>query len=304
MRPGRSGVVIASFSLPLGVGCHSPPDGGDVLEITIPPYEVPLGAEMVRCHEMALPSDSDVDVVQISSSFSEGSHHVHVYVAAGGETGAEERTYDCEDAVNYDDWHLLVAAQTGGIDWTLPDGVAIRVKARQSLLVQTHWLNIGASGQEATTAKGSVRLGLASPGSVTERAAAIVGQNLDIDVPPHSSGRAEGECALPGEGQILAMMGHHHQHGTNFRAWVQEAGQEPGVVYESDGLPEPPWLTYDALHLGEGARFGWSCDYDNNLDVPLVTGPLAATQEHCALFAYYRPSEGDAEFVPCVMGPK
>ena len=96
--------------------------------------------------------------------------------------------------------------------------MAIRVKARQSLLVQTHWLNIGASGQEATTAKGSVRLGLARPGSVTGRAAAIVGQNLDIDVPPHSSGRTEGECALPGEGQILTMMDHHHQHGTNFRA--------------------------------------------------------------------------------------
>lgn len=294
-------IVLASSSVALALGCSTAGDEEATIEIAIPPYEVPLGAEMVRCHEMAMPSDEDVDVVRLTSRFSEGMHHVHIYTSAGGATGAPEVTYDCPDPVSFEDWHLLVAVQMEGLDWMLPEGTAIRVNAGQSILVQTHWLNTGAGGPQAEVARGGVTLGLARPGSVTRRAAAIVGQNLDIDVPPHTSGRVEGECALPGQGHLLAAMGHYHLHGKRFEAWIQPAGDPPAVFYESEGSSEPPWVTYDDLHLGEGARLAWSCDYENNLDTPLQTGPLASAQEHCSLFAFHTLDVGDASFIPCVI---
>jgi hypothetical protein len=55
------------------------------------------------------------------------------------------------------------------------------------------------------------------------------------------------------------------------------------------------------LHLKRGDRFGWACDYDNNLDIPLEFGPREDIQEHCNLFAFYTLDRGVADFLPCVI---
>jgi hypothetical protein len=294
----RRGDALALFTLAVAVGCAHTAERDSTIELAIAPYDVPPGAEMLRCHEMTLPSGVDVDVDRITWAFSEGAHHVHVYVAASGETDAAEKTYDCFQALDFDKWHLLAASQERDFEWALPEGVAIHAEARRSILIQTHYLN---TGGDTIQARGSVTLRAAEPGSVHGRAAAIFGQNRDICVPPHATGRVEAECTLPGGGDILAMMGHYHRHGRKFRMWVEPEGKDPMTVYENMKLSEPTWRAYEGLHLGPNDRFGWSCDYENALDVPLVFGPLEDTQEHCNLFAFYTRDGADAEFVPCVV---
>lgn len=298
-RPG----VFGLSALAVAAGCGGTPEAGRTVELAIAPYSVPPGAEMLRCQEMALPSDSDIDVDRIQWAFSAGSHHVHVYASAGGEQDGVARTYDCPQAVDFDRWHLLVASENRGVDWTLPDGVAMHVEARQSLLIQSHYLNT--TSDSDLVAQGSVIFRVAEPGTVQKRMAALFGQNRDIHVPPHESAHVEATCALSAAADIHVLMGHYHAHGRSFQAWVEPRGQARRTVYENGEADlHPRWTTYDDLHLGRHDHLGWSCDYDNPLEKALVFGAHEATEEHCNLFAFYTLDQGDAEFVPCVIPAK
>ncbi|MEZ4308928.1 MAG: hypothetical protein R3F14_12895 [Polyangiaceae bacterium] len=249
-RPRRGALVFGAIGV--FCGCNASEEVGSI-ELSVTPYEVPVGAEMLRCQELSLPSDSDVEIVRVTSSFSTGNHHVHVYVSADGSTGGPEKTYDCFQTVDFSKWHLLVAAQASGLDWALPEGTAIHVKGRQSILIQTHYLNFGAGKDGPMIAEGKVALELSAPGDVRARVAAIAGENRAIDLPPYTTGRVEGECALPGNGEILAMMGHYHLHGRKFEAWLRREGEAPRPFYETT-LPEPPWMTYtDVVYGGRQA---------------------------------------------------
>jgi hypothetical protein len=295
-------IIALALSALVGMaGCAGPDEQHTTIELSIEPYNVPLGEEAQRCQEMALPSDTDVDIDQIAWQFSQGSHHLHIYVSADGSTDAKEQSYDCFQAVDFEKWHLLVATQDEDLKWTLPEGVAFHLKARQSILIQTHYLNTNALKTEGSTAKGGVTLRVVEPESVEKRAAAIFAQNRNVHVPPRSSARVEADCALPSAGNIIAMTGHYHLHGRKFQTWLEPAGSTPTMVYESTGFDEPAWETYTDLHLGENDRFGWACDYDNELDIPLEFGPREDIQEHCNLFAFYTLDSGAADFLPCVI---
>lgn len=294
-----AGAVTLGAAAMLGAaaaGC----EGEEVAEVAlvITPYDLAPGDEVLRCEEMELPSDADLDFDRVSWAFSEGKHHVHVFVSATGEA-PRAGPYECTQAIDFEKWSLLVASQGAESEWALPPGVAIHVRARQSILVQTHYLD---TGPGPLTARGSVTLHVAAPGSVERRAAAFFGQNRGIDVPPHSSATVTGECALPGRGELLAALGHYHLHGRAFRGWLSrgEAGAREGI-YEGGG-GELGWATYEGLGFGPSDRLGWSCDLDNDMASPLRFGSHEATEEHCNLFAFVALTDGDAEPSTCVLG--
>ena len=288
------------------IGCGSTPvdpplDPAQEIQLAIEPFSVPPGTEVQTCHEMTLPSDVDVDIDRITWDFSLGSHHLHVYVSADGSTDAAPSTYDCFTAVDFDKWHLLVASQDEKLEWTLPEGTAFRVKARQSILLQTHYLNTAALETEGAVAAGGVKLRVAEPDAVQRRAAAIFGQNREVFVPPHGTAHVEAECGLPGAGEIIAMTGHYHTHGRKFQTMVMHQGTVPELVYEAEGFAEPVWTTFDdGMRLEANDRFKWACDYMNDLDQPLAFGPREDVEEHCNLFAFYTLDDRDADFLPCV----
>lgn len=299
---------LSLFAIAVGmvtIGCASTPDDpildpAQEIQLAIEPFVVPPGTEVQTCHEMSLPSDVDVDIDRITWDFSLGSHHLHVYVSADGSTGAAPRTYDCFNAVDFEKWHLLVATQDEKLEWTLPDGTAFRVKAGQSILLQTHYLNTAALETEGAVASGGVSLRVAAPDTIQRRAAAIFGQNREVFVPPHGTSHVEAECALPAAGEIIAMTGHYHTHGRKFQTMVMHDGTVPELVYETEGFDEPVWTIFDDMRLGAGDRFKWTCDYMNDLDQPLAFGPREDIEEHCNLFAFYTLEDRDADFLPCV----
>jgi hypothetical protein len=72
----------------------------------------------------------------------------------------------------------------------------------------------------------------------------IFGQNRDLQVPSHASGHVEGERALPAAGDIPAMTGHCHVHGTKLHAWVEGASKAQKMLHENEraaSLSHRPW---------------------------------------------------------------
>jgi hypothetical protein len=280
----------------------------DEMLLVVPPHQVPAGTEVQRCWEMDFPSDTDVDINRIHWEFAKGSHHLHVYLAADGQPRGAPTNYDCFQAVDFDKWHLMVATQNGTLDWNLPPKTGMTVKARQRVLVQTHYLNTSLLGTDGGWAYGAVHLHRVDASQVKTQIGAIFGQDRAIDIAPHAKAHVAGKCQLPGPGQFVAMTGHFHSHGTSFKLYITRKDGTEDLFYQTVGFDQPAWETFDVdhegmQHLGEGDGFRWECEYQNDSDVEVKFGPREDTQEHCNLFAFYMLDEGQASFEPCVWLP-
>ncbi|MBM4267673.1 MAG: hypothetical protein FJ144_13845 [Deltaproteobacteria bacterium] len=279
-----------------------PPERGVQITVTAP--AIPIGKEETACHYLKMPSDVDFDVDRIQIAVSGGSHHIHLYRPFDPNHQVPDGYEVCNMAVDFNTWELVAASQLPRSDWELPDGVAYHFRAGEQLLVQTHFVNVGALETEG---EGHVLMNLneAEPGSVQHYAGSIFGQDRDVFVPAHSSPTKHADCTFPNPITIMAMTGHYHFRGRLFTTdKLDVAGNPVGpVLYHHEGYDDPLFLIYDdqsmpKFEAGEGLR--WTCTWENDTDTDFKFGPFTDTNEHCNFFAFYYPAQGKHEATYCV----
>jgi hypothetical protein len=244
-----------------------------------------------------------MDVTRIQIAVSGGSHHVHLYRPSDSMYAREDGIEECNRAVDFDRWQLVIASQLPRTDWELPRGVAYHFRAHEQLLVQTHFVNVGSlrtRGQGHTVM--NLQATLAS--SVTAYAGSIFGQDRDVSVPPHQRSSESAECVFPNGIKLMALTGHYHFRGQEFTAdRLDMAGNVGARAYEFRGYDDPLFLVYDderapAFAPGEGLR--WTCEWQNATDNTYSFGPYTDTNEHCNLFGFYYPAASANEATYCV----
>ena len=273
----------------------------DAVTITIAPFDVAPGQEVQNCHYFKLPSDADIDVNHVTMDFSLGTHHAHIYYGAEAHPDGIE---ECFTAVDFEKWHLLAATQREKLEWQLPPGQALRLKAHQQLLVQVHYTNAQLLVTEANRAHGTMVLDRVEPTKVTGHLGTVFGQQRTIHVAPHSTYSITGLCQLPRAADLAAFAGHYHFRGQDFIGYKTDTtGVRQDEFYRSDNFAEPKFTIYDAsnpMHFAQNERIMWHCDYDNQTDLDIPFGPHEVNQEHCNMFVFYYPAAGEQEFTPCV----
>jgi hypothetical protein len=275
-----------------------PPARG--VQIAVTARAIPEGTEETACHYLKLPSDIDLDVNRIQVNVSGGSHHIHLYRPFDSSLDIADGTEVCNMAVDFDKWSLIVASQLRKTDWELPAGVAFHFRAGEQLLVQTHFVNVGSL---ETSGEGKVLMNLndADPGTITDHAGALFGQDRDVDVPPLSNVTTSAVCEFPKDINVIAQTGHYHFRGRRFSTYEWYDGQRGAEVYHHEGYADPLFLEYHPPLLVE-AQHGleWECYWENPNDFEYKFGPFTDTNEHCNLFAFYYPTESLYEFITCV----
>src|SRR5438128_961396 len=98
--------------------------------------------EKQLCHRLRLPRDGQTEIGRVRIFVRGGSHHVHLYRPYNG--AVVYPPHDCPFAVDFSKWQLVAATQKTFLDWILPAGVAVNFRARQPLMIQTHFVNAGA----------------------------------------------------------------------------------------------------------------------------------------------------------------
>ena len=289
-----SSLVIVAL---LASGCQ----GSQSVTIGVQPLAVAAGTEVQNCYYLKTPIDQPMQVGHIKVNFAEGTHHVQLYYGAEPHQDGVE---SCFQAVDFDKWHLLVAAQRDALDWQLPDGVAFELEPQQQLLLQVHYVNVGMLTTAQDRGGGTITMESRPAGEVKQHMGSIFGQQRDIHIAPQSTFSVEGLCTLPREVDMGAFAGHYHFRGKDFIGYKTDlAGVTGAQFYRSDNFSEPAFDVYDVahpLHFGPGERIMWHCDYDNPTDVEVDFGPREADQEHCNMFAFYYPAATAQEFTPCV----
>lgn len=298
------GVVPGDDGRPLGGGGEDgeidlpPPVRGVQLDITA--RAVPAGTEETACHYLKLASDVDLDVNRIQINVTGGSHHIHLYRPYDSTVDIPDGTEVCNMAVDFDKWSLIVASQLRKTDWELPPGVAFHFRAGEQLLVQTHFVNVGSL---ETKGEGHVLMNLhdADPGTITDHAGALFGQDRDVFVPALSNPTKSAICEFPKAINVIAQTGHYHFRGRRFSTYEWYAGQRGDEVYHHEGYADPLFTIYDPpLEVEAQHGLEWECFWENPNDVDYKFGPFTDTNEHCNLFAFYYPTTSPYESITCV----
>jgi Copper type II ascorbate-dependent monooxygenase, C-terminal domain len=275
----------------------------DSITFTIPQFAVAAESEVQRCYYMKAPTDVDLDIGNVVIDFSKGTHHMHVY---WGKEDHADGVEDCFQAVDFDKWHLLVGAQKEHLEWKMPDGVAIKMKARQQLVIQVHFVNAGLLKTDGDNGHGSVRFDPLPPGVATMYMGSIFGQQRKISLPPKSKQSVDGVCRIPHDINMGALAGHYHFRGHDFVGYrMASDGSDGPEFYKSLSFGEPKFAIYDKaepLSFTKGERILWRCNYANDTDMAISFGPREIDQEHCNMFAFFYPAAPDnpQEFLPCV----
>jgi hypothetical protein len=275
-----------------------PPVRGVQLKVTSPP--VPKGKEETGCHYFKLPSDVDLDVNRIQVAVTGGSHHVHIYRALDRNADLPDHYEVCNTAVDFEKWELVVPVQLRRTDWELPPGVAFHFRAHEQILMQTHFVNVGSL---ETVGEGQAiwNLQAAEPGTITQHAGAMFGQDKDVFVPAHSNTTLAAECVFPKSLSLMAQSGHYHFRGRKFTAFRWDDSERGEQIYDYQGYNDPPFKTYDPqLEFAAGQGLQWECYWENNTDNDFKFGPFTDTNEHCNWFGLYYPADSLDEFITCV----
>jgi len=275
-----------------------PPVRGVQLKVTSPP--VAKGTEETGCHYLKLPSDVDFDVNRIQVAVTGGSHHIHLYRAYDRTLDVPDHYEVCNQAVDFDTWELVVPVQLRQVDWELPVGVAFHFRAGEQLLIQTHFVNVG-SLETVGEGHAIMNLQAAAPGTVTDHAGTIFGQDKDVFVPAHSQTTQSANCVFSKALNLISETGHYHFRGREFSTFLWDNGARGDQIYDYVGYSDPPFKLHDPpLVFAPGEGIQWQCYWENNTDNDYKFGPFTDTNEHCNWFASYYPTDTLDESITCV----
>src|SRR5262249_11078598 len=106
---------------------------------------VKAGEERHTCQLVALPNDTDANVVSISHEYTVGSHHFVLFTTDLATIPPDlQGQYDCvfgDEPIMAHSQGVLYAAQSPHGDAPFPPGVGFPLKAHQVLLLQAHYIN-------------------------------------------------------------------------------------------------------------------------------------------------------------------
>jgi hypothetical protein len=275
----------------------APPAHG--VQIGTPVFPVASGTERQWCYYFKLPSDQDLEVVRFQIRYLAGSHHMNLFQT---DQNVPDHDEDCFDKMpftsieNPSGVDLVVGSQSEAIDWTLPPGVAFKLKAHRQLVLQIHYVN--AATQQTPAGVGQVKINLVSapdPSKITAHMGTMFANNVNIHIPPRESRSFSTTCGLAKPVKLVALTGHFHSRGKIFTVNLAPDGANPTEeIYRSRAWDEPPFrVLAEPRDIPAGGGLFYTCDFQNRSDLDIKFGPRVDTDEHCNLFAYFYPWEED-----------
>lgn len=286
--------------LDAGMAPSPPPsEAPTTYTITLGPVALSPGMETVVCVTVRLGNEQEVYLPHIRGELRHGSHHLIAYrsvEAAESPTPTPCRSFAGVFDSNGQEGPLMIVEKPQDA-LLFPPGVALRLAARQMLMLELHAINTTNADLEASGTFYFDTLPISA--QIIESNMAFWG-TLAIAIAPQSQGTT-GVLFQPGNAgtKAFALTTHQHRLGTRFRVW---ASAQPGdtsspPIAETVDWSQPPLYRLDPELSFDGFNgLSFQCDWDNTTD-SFITFGESALQEMCFLWMYYYPSSGfDARF--------
>jgi hypothetical protein len=289
---------LLSMGCGAGIDASVTPQTGDFdhdvvvsMSLTVKP-----GEELHQCQFVELPTDSEIEVVAFSHKYTKGSHHFLVYATDLDSVPSDmQGPYDCtngDEPVMDHARGMLYGAQSPAATFPLPAGVGFKMKARQVLMLQAHYLNPTSAEMTATISAG---FDTAPASQIHEQAGFLLFYDPFIYVPAQGTATSGIRCSVPRDINIITASTHYHQRGTGMRAFVDPSmSQRSSTPFIETHDWEHPADFHGPMSVTAGSAFRTECAFSNGDTVDVFQGPNAASSEMCVLFGLYYPQiEGD-----------
>jgi hypothetical protein len=310
-----------ALSLPLLAACGSdepvdekpglpdvtlPDPGPDGFQLETDLIEVGPGEEVQNCYFVEVPFDHEVMVSRVTLAQNDGSHHMNVFRVATvdkliGEPGEVVEGGECWNSPNWKDWPLLANTQNSGeVDWQLPENVALKLKPRERLMLQSHYVN-ATTQKTPTNGKVLVNFYGMPQGSNPIEMGTLFATNQNIRVCPGEKSSYEATCSIGRDGPVTvaAASGHFHSRGERFTMFEYSSttAQAGAQFYESTSWDSPPFARDLNVQIPANDKIMWRCEFealndecgDQNDGCCFTFGGKVEFQEHCNAFVFYYP---------------
>jgi hypothetical protein len=264
--------------------------GSPTYDVAVGPITLAPGEERTVCVDKKIAANHSVDVVKIASEMTKGGHHLVFYKSAA--TVESTTPFACQTFRDVLGGTVpLYIAQKPSTELNFPAGVAYTMPASQMLRVELHFVN---TTPQPLAVTGTVHLGEAKEGTITEHANLMFYGNVGIFLPPQSMATVgpSFHAIAPGR-KIFGLTGHQHRLGTSVTIELAPDALTSGTeLYKNTNWDEPPLTIFNPPLTPTGTQgLRYTCTYNNTTN-GIVTFGENADQEMCFLWAYYYPDQG------------
>lgn len=185
--------------------------------------------------------------------------------------------------------NLAFGATVGTDEFTMPEGVAVKIPAGKQLLLSVHVINTGVSKLSGHTGIEAVR---ADPSKVQNEAEIIFANDVHLNIPPGPSTQT-GTCTMDADSTIFAVLPHMHLMGTHLTSIVGPPGGPTTTLIDQDYqfdaqkflVKNPP------IEVKKGDQIQTTCTYDNTGSNTLTFGESTLNNEMCITITYRYPAQ-------------
>ena len=224
-----------------------------------------------------------------------GSHHFILYdFPEGGRTPIPGQIRDIYRANGTPDFLTLhgvedqifvFGTQFREADYSLPEGVAIKVPANKYYDMNSHYVNYT---ENAVDAEVFVNLHTVDESEVEHVAEQLFLSKQNFQLPPNRRSTITSNWTFDERRHVFMLTSHAHAKMEEFRIYIKGGARDGELVYFTNDWEHPILLKYDepiTLERGEGLR--GEAIYYNDTDETLRFGPRSTDEMNIIFGSYY-----------------
>jgi hypothetical protein len=261
------------------------PESGE--QITSGQHNLAANEEKTFCVVTALTSETDIPVVKLESYNSGFTHH---YIVFKSNDAIAPGSGECPKNLFTGAPPIYPGTRDQGA-FAMPEGVALPLKAKQTIIMQIHLLN---PTDEPVVEELKINFHAGTnPIGTYEKAGVLGGADLNFEIPPNKMHTETQYCGIGGVKNLFALTSHAHSRMLSF-----DVKRAEGPIYHNESWSEPNVEQYaPALEMGTLDYLVFSCTWFNETSTPIKYGETA-NDEMCMFFGYFYPSAADV--APCL----
>lgn len=296
-------IMVASLALACGSSEDDPGGGADAgtnggadagddgsWELLIgSTWTIPAATETYQCERLTV--TEDMWITQFRAGTPLGTHHSVLTV---GDGSAPDGPFPCDAGTNDDAMIYGAGIDTNPI--ALPEGVAMRVRAGQQLLLNLHLYNVSDGPLTGTS---TVEMKRVTESEVQHEAEVILmGKVPTLQVPVGESTQI-GTCVMNGDVTLFMVNPHMHQLGTWMKVIAERDNAEDVVMHDAayDFLDQKIY-PITPVEMKQGDRVKVHCSYNNTTGSQVGWGD-SSDQEMCFATTYRYPARGASFNIIC-----
>jgi hypothetical protein len=257
MQPTMAGATSPAASASGTLASEFLADAGNGwLSLLEADWKLAAGSEAYLCARVTVPRDAYFH--QFSPVIPLGTHHTVLTVdkSASSADGVTPCSPDLSG-------HQIYGSGVGSKDYALPDGVAMRVRAGEQMVMNLHLFN---SSDQPLTGTSGVLVHTMDEADVTNVAQGVLAGPLQLQIPP---GRVtqSGQCTLPKDATIFSVGPHMHQLGVQMKITAQSSVAGSMVLFDGPyNFDSQQRYPVDFLPMKAGDVVHVECTYENTTE--------------------------------------